>query len=846
MMQSSDNLFGDLIPGAQGASGVGASVSAPTPSAPAPRQIVAPAPPKAEGPPSGYRYNAAGQLEPIPGGPADPTAKNPPKTPEAIDRELKRLSTFRSQIRETLPLVKPSTTGAAALTGAIPYLSSTLFPEAATLRSRLGGITGGATLEYLKDLRPEGATGSLLGGQVSNADIAIVERAAANVDVSQTQEELQRNLLRLDAGFDNLERKLSGKPSLSFQEYMSELSKQETQAPKVGEISTEAGAITSKADPALAGTNAKVRAMLKAGVPQNVIVDYLNSVRPGLGDGAVPSLSAVERWKAANPDYKGGFKVDLEKEYYRTTPTQSFIGRAATSAPGAYAIQAANTLTAGMLPSLTARPEETRAIISGLEETQGPASLAGQVTGSLVGAALPASLLRVAGVGAPLAGVAGEAAFGGATGAVAANEGERAQGAFTGAGLSVLGSALGAGVTKLAADIVSPAISKEVRLAAQSDVPMSLGTMLGGTYKAFEDRVASVAPFFDRKLRAINTDAADKAQRAVFNEVLSPLGEKLPDNVSLGSDAINYFVDPEKGLFNKKYSELYSQMRYRQTPEQEGAIKRLVDEVNQSGQLDDDEIKRFNSIVSKAVINPINRYKGYMSGEEFGGLMSDLKTIKRTSYKKSDALGAAINDLQGVLEEGAIASTPSKEVGKRYRDLSDAYRRFLIVEKAATSKTGELGEFTGQQLINVAMPAEGGRAVVSGRSSLANLANMMRATTTPPASGGSQLGGATTATLGLGAVGGLNLPAIDMGLLGAGSAILGAAATPFIAGSSRRLNPAMRALVAGQRPQAVQSIADITRRAVAPAAAAYGRQTLLDQYAQTQEQERLRRMAQGF
>lgn len=822
----------------------GVSLGRPAPSAPGPRLIAGAPPPKEPGIPSGYRVNAQGNLEPIPGGPADPAAKTPPKTPEAINQELKRLSTLRGQIRETLPLVKPSTTGAAALTGAVPYLSSTLFPEAATLRSRLGNITGTATLEYLKDLRPEGATGSLLGGQVSNADIAIVERAAANVDVSQTPDELQRNLLRLDAGVENLERKIAGKPAISFEEYMGELSKKEAAAPKVGEIATQAGEVASRKDPALAGTNAKVRAMLKAGVPQNVIVDYLNSVRPGLGDGAIPSLSAVERWKAANPDYKGGFRVDLEKEYYRTTPTQSFIGRAATSAPGAYAIQAANTLTAGSLPSFTARPEETRAIISGLEETSPVSSTLGQVSGSLVGAAGPAAILRAAGLGAPLAGVAGEAVFGGATGAVAAGEGERAQGALTGAGLSVLGSALASGATKLVADIVSPAISKEVRLAAQSDVPMSLGTMLGGKYKAFEDRVASVAPFFDKKLRAINTEASDKAQRAVFNEVLAPVGEKLPDSVPVGTDAINYFSDPEEGFFAKKYADLYSQMRYRKTPDQAKAINDLVSRVKQSGELDDDEIKRFTGIVTKAVTNPIKRYKNQLNGEEFGNLMSDLKKIKRTSYKKSDALGSAINDLQGVLEEGAIASTGSKEIGKRYRDLSDAYRRFLIVEKAASSTTGELGEFTGSQLLSAARTSEGVRSTTAGRSSLANLANMMRTTTTPPAAGGGQLGGATTATLGLGAVGGLNLPAVDLGLLGAGSAMLGTAATPFIAGSSQRLNPAMRALVTGQRPRAVEAIADFTRRAVAPASAAFMRQTLLDQYANTQEQERLRRLAE--
>lgn len=230
-----------------------------------------------------------------------------------------------------------------------------------------------------------------------------------------------------------------------------------------------------------------------------------------------------------------------------------------------------------------------------------------------------------------------------------------------------------------------------------------------------------------------------------------------------------------------------------------------------------------------------------MTGEEFGEVMSNLKTAKRVAYKKSDALGAAFNDLQGILEEGAIAATKSKNVGETYRNLSDAYRKYLIVKTAAARQGGGVGELTGASLKNVAASAEGQTATVTGAGPLTSLGRMMQAVTPAGASGSPTMRNVSIGSA-LGLTGVNYMYPDEANPI---TAVVGTAALPFIAGSSRRLNPAMRALVASQRPQAVESIANLTRRVVAPAAAAYTRQTLLDQYARSQEEERLRRLAEG-
>lgn len=812
----------------------GVSLGQSAPSAPGPRLIAGAPPPKEPGIPSGYRSTPSGGLEPIPGGPADPNAKKPVKTNAELSSDLQRLQDIRDQIKDTLQYVKPNTTEIGAYTGQFGGLSSFLFPEAATLNSRLGQLSGQSTIEFLGELRAR-SEGNPLAGPISDKDTAMAKQAASNLNQTDPTTELARNLLRYDHSVQNMQRKLRKEEPLSFSQYLKQTAETETAAPKVGEVATEIGAIASKADPALAGTNAKVRSMLKAGVPQNVIVDYLNSVRPGLGDGAIPSLTAVERWKAANPNYRGGFKVDLEKEYYRTSAAQSVFGKTAMSAPGAYAIQAANALTAGNLANLTGNQAEAEATISGLKETRPVSSFLGELTGYGLGAANVAGALRAAGAGVGAAGLGGEALFGAATGASAAGEGNRIKGALAGGTLGVLGSVVGAAAPKIVADIISPKISKEVQLAAKSDIPMSLGTMMGGKYKAFEERLANVIPFFDQQLQGISDEAAKLAQRKVFNEVLQPINKKLPNSVDVGEDAFSHMDE----LYDKEYGDLYAQMRFSNTPDVSEKIAELQKEVAMRPGVTNDEVAQFGRDLKNAVTGPIKAGKNYLTGEEFGAMMSNLKTAKRAAYQKNAEIGSAYNDLQSILEDGAIASTRSENVGKRYRNLSDSYRKFLIVRDAAKRPTGELGEFTGTNLRAAASKAEGAKAVTSGQADLTNLARMMQVVTPAGATGST-----TTRNIAVGALlggGGVALPQVAGPVAG----LTAAAATPFIAAGTRTLNPAMRALVASQRPAAVQGIADFTRRALAPVGAAYGRQTLLAPYQQYQEEEQLRRLAEG-
>lgn len=135
------------------------------------------------------------------------------------------------------------------------------------------------------------------------------------------------------------------------------------------------------------------------------------------------------------------------------TAVQGIIGAALETpvgeAVGGYAMGAANALTAGTLdelaPILGLDPARVQAAKDYLRERAPTASLAGEVTGGILG-----SIPAVRGAGAALAGtrlagaapLIGEAAYGAAYGAGEAPEGQRLTGALIGGGAAGIGGAL--------------------------------------------------------------------------------------------------------------------------------------------------------------------------------------------------------------------------------------------------------------------------------------------------------------------------------------------------------------------------------------------------------------------
>lgn len=199
------------------------------------------------------------------------------------------------------------------------------------------------------------------------------------------------------------------------------------------------------------------------------------------------------------------------------------LGSVADSAGGAYAISAADALTAGNLDSL-AGGQSALAMEYARQQNPG-ASLLGTVTGGALAAGGAELGLARAGLGAGAAALGGDALYGAAYGAGSA-DGE-GQSRLMGAAVGGLGG-LGGGIAgRAAARGVGATLrgvqNADVRGLRAAGVPLTAGQATGGVLKGIEDRLSGL-PVVGDVVNARRLEGMQGFNRAAFDEGLAPIG----------------------------------------------------------------------------------------------------------------------------------------------------------------------------------------------------------------------------------------------------------------------------------------------------------------------------------
>lgn len=199
------------------------------------------------------------------------------------------------------------------------------------------------------------------------------------------------------------------------------------------------------------------------------------------------------------------------------------IGGAADSAGGAYAISAADALTAGTLDNIAGG--NAKLAQEYVAQQYPGASLAGTVTGGALAAGAAELGLARAGLTGARAALAGDALYGGAYGAGSADgEGDsRLLGAALGAGLGATGGVAGRAAARGIGGALTGVQSAEVRGLRNAGVPLTAGQALGGTAKGIEDRLSGV-PLIGNVVNARRLEGMQGFNQAAFNEGLAPIG----------------------------------------------------------------------------------------------------------------------------------------------------------------------------------------------------------------------------------------------------------------------------------------------------------------------------------
>lgn len=439
---------------------------------------------------------------------------------------------------------------------------------------------------------------------------------------------------------------------------------------------------------------------------------------------------------------------------------------------------------------------------------------AGKIGGNIVGTAPLAALAPEALAATTLGRIGTGAAIGAASGAAAPVDpasqnywGDKSQQALTGAAWGAGGAAL----ANALGGIVSGANGAAQRRLADSGVTMTPGQILGGGAARTEEKLTSV-PILGDFIKNAQQRSVQSFNRAAYDNALEPLGQTLPRDIPIGSDA----VQAVRNRIGQVYQSIEPRANFvadQNFNTDVGAIR------NNLAQTAPATLQQFDNIVQNQVTNKL-QHGFVLDGRQWGNTRSEISTLARNqtlgnATPDNRALAGALGELNDAINAGVGRASPPDVLPDLAR-ANAAYARYKQIENAAgsagASNNGNV--FTAAQFQNAIRrgSTSGQKATNSGLNAQfgADAQDVLGAKY--PNSG---TPGRAAIMAALGALGGHAVlpPGVATPAIGAGAL----AALPYT-GLGQRATQAL--LMA--RPQFAQPVGQFVRESGSPFAAALG------------------------
>lgn len=254
--------------------------------------------------------------------------------------------------------------------------------------------------------------------------------------------------------------------------------------------------------------------------------------------------------------------------------------------------------------------------------------------------------------------------------------------------------AVGAMAGKAIGDKVSGEVSKRGQQVAQllkEKVPLTIGQRLGGAANTVEEKLMSV-PLLGDMISGARSRSTEQINRAAYARALNPVGEKLPDDVALGRDAVSYIGEK----LSDKYDDLLPKLTGRADQQFFGDLSNLRNMVQADDIMNPAEKAVFDRIMKNTVENKFSQAGG-VTGESLKVIESELGS-RAAKLQAGDVsqrqLADALKEAQAAIRSMVERSNPS--YAESLKNINSGYANLLRVERAAGA--GESGVFTPRQL----------------------------------------------------------------------------------------------------------------------------------------------------
>ena len=328
-----------------------------------------------------------------------------------------------------------------------------------------------------------------------------------------------------------------------------------------------------------------------------------------------------------------------------------------------------------------------------------PGRLAGNIAATLPLAAIPggaaASGLTRAGQGAAVGGVSG------ALQPVPVDDGGKTPFWKTKAMQAGLGAAGGVAAPYLArgaARVISPATDAATKRLARAGVPMTPGQILGGGWKATEEKLTSI-PFFGDAIKAAQLRGLVAFNKAVGNRVLNPIGKTVPKNISAGPDMVRHVGNE----LSRAYDEALEGVSVYIDDAFRGDISNLASMADEIGGAAG---KRFKVILENKVFSKFKGDRPGMDGRSWKGVEEQLgrlaKKFKRSTDVDQTEIGHALTEAQAAWRD--LLARHAGDKAQRVADINAGWAKLTILEDAATAAKGRV--FTAPQYMAAVKKAD--------------------------------------------------------------------------------------------------------------------------------------------
>lgn len=244
-----------------------------------------------------------------------------------------------------------------------------------------------------------------------------------------------------------------------------------------------------------------------------------------------------------------------------------------------------------------------------------------------------------------------------------------------------------------------------------SDIPY-FGGMLRQT-ESFATSMPLTGAMIRKGLQTTNEDF----NRAMANKVLEPLKIKVGDDVPAGRSLVEYLDD----TIGSGYEKIKPKIDFKNVIDPSTGIdteKHLLDRAIQvaSGKPIDQQQTILNEFQQKF----LDRFKmrNRLNGQEFRTIEQELGSTAKAymSRPETQGVGFALREIQDALRNELINQNPA--VGKELKNLHEAFKRYLRVERAASYVGAEEGVYSPSQMMSAVKSVGGQRPFATGQAML--------------------------------------------------------------------------------------------------------------------------------